>query len=120
MCRYEEHDFILLGSHSIAKFAEFGPFALLFAHQKLLVYRGQDWFFTDIFYLPSSPTPYLSGGANRTVTSLRAYLSLIIEWLPSSFTTYCTNNCQVGVILLCSFKVVSAIYTGSCSTVGFQ
>ena len=29
MCRYGEHDFILIGSHSIAKFAEFGPFALL-------------------------------------------------------------------------------------------
>lgn len=40
MCRYGEHDFIFFGSHSIAKFAEFGPCALLFAHQKLLVYRG--------------------------------------------------------------------------------
>ena len=40
MCRYGEHDFIFFGSHSIAKFAAFGPCALLFAHQKLLVYRG--------------------------------------------------------------------------------
>ena len=29
MCRYGEHDFILFGSHSIAKFAEFGPCAFL-------------------------------------------------------------------------------------------
>lgn len=29
MCRYGEHDFIFIGSHSIAKFAEFGPCALL-------------------------------------------------------------------------------------------
>ena len=44
ICRYGEHDFILIGSHSIAKFAEFGPCALLFAHQKLLVYRGPSTF----------------------------------------------------------------------------
>ena len=119
MCRYGEHDFILLGSHSIAKFAEFGPCRFV-VPVKSFQYIGDRTDFYGHFLPAIFATPYLSGGANRTVTSSRAYLSLIIEWLPSSFATYCTNNCQVDVILLCSFKVVSAIYTGSCSTVGFQ
>ena len=39
----------------------------------------------DIFLPVIVATPYLSGGANRTVTSLRAYLSLIYRMVAIKF-----------------------------------